>query len=516
VTQRPRNNSDNEDTADARNNFSWPDAANDFAVSDMDASVGDMAQDMPRDMNPADVDMGMTMLPSGVCGNLIVETGETCDDCAALDCDDLNGCTLDRVAGDASLCSAYCSNEPVAFCAGGDGCCPAGCGNGVVDALETCDGDCPIDCDDMDVTTADVLTGSAANCNVGCSHQTIVLCIDGDGTCPAGCIEATDTDCVAECGNGVIESGETCDPPESCPSCDDGNPCSEDTTTGSAATCDVVCSRTAVETCIDGDGCCGARCAFGEDDDCSPTCGNGVVEDPETCEGAPQCNGISCNPNTCEAALRTGHHQSCNIECGYIDIRACAPDDGCCPLGCTSANDNDCAPSCGNGIIDTGEICDPPSLCDVACAAPANVCATAELIGDPTTCDAQCVVTPITVCEADGCCPPTCSANDDPDCAPFCGNGYVEVNELCDGNCPNCDDGDACTTDTRQGLPANCNVSCRNEPISTCGNADGCCPAGIGCDANLDTDCAPICGNGVIEMGETCDGNCPSSCGATR
>ena len=528
--QRPRNNDNNE--ADVRNNFMWPDvsdasldAATDMRTPDMDMSAPDIfVLDMRRDMPPED--MGMTMLPSGICGNFVVEPGETCDDCSDLSCDDLNACTLDRIAGDASMCSAFCSNEPIAFCAGGDGCCPAGCtaatdadcsttcGDGVVDALETCDGDCPTACDDMDPTTDDVLTGSAANCNVECVFHVITRCISGDGTCPMGCIEATDSDCEPECGNGVIETGETCDPPESCPSCDDGNPCTDDNVAGSAATCDVVCSRTVIETCTDNDGCCGERCSATQDNDCSATCGNGTVENPpETCEGPQGCNAVQCNPNACEVAVRTGHHQSCNIECGYLDVRSCTPGDGCCPLGCTSLTDSDCEPTCGNGLVEAGEICDPPSLCDVDCPAPDNACATAELIGDPSTCDAQCVIVPVTTCEADGCCPSNCSANDDPDCVPFCGNGFVEQNEICDGNCPSCDDMDACTTDTRLGLAANCDVTCQNEPITVCGNADGCCPSTTTCDANQDQDCTPICGNGVLEIFETCDGNCPAGCG---
>jgi len=75
----------------------------------------------------------------------------------------------------------------------------------------------------------------------------------------------------SECGDGVIGPGETCDPPESCPEdCDDGDPCSTDTMSGSAAECNVVCDNAPVTTCDDGDGCCPAGCEPSTDSDCGP------------------------------------------------------------------------------------------------------------------------------------------------------------------------------------------------------------------------------------------------------
>ena len=38
-----------------------------------------------------------------------------------------------------------------------------------------------------------------------------------DGCCPVGCTGASDLDCPARCGNMVLEKGEECDPPGSCP-----------------------------------------------------------------------------------------------------------------------------------------------------------------------------------------------------------------------------------------------------------------------------------------------------------
>jgi hypothetical protein len=47
----------------------------------------------------------------------------------------------------------------------------------------------------------------------------IKLPISGDGCCPPGATNATDSDCAPKCGNKVVERGETCDGncPDECP-----------------------------------------------------------------------------------------------------------------------------------------------------------------------------------------------------------------------------------------------------------------------------------------------------------
>ena len=41
-----------------------------------------------------------------------------------------------------------------------------------------------------------------------------------------------------------------------------------------------------------------------------------------------------------------------------MPITACGAADGCCPSGCTAANDPDCTPVCGDGAVEAGEACD--------------------------------------------------------------------------------------------------------------------------------------------------------------
>lgn len=68
------------------------------------------------------------------------------------------------------------------------------CGNNVVDPGETCDGNCPTTCADTLTCTQDILVGTPASCNVACEHPG-TGCVSGDGCCSPGCDNLTDTDC---------------------------------------------------------------------------------------------------------------------------------------------------------------------------------------------------------------------------------------------------------------------------------------------------------------------------------
>ena len=53
--------------------------------------------------------------------------------------------------------------------------------------------------------------------------------------------------------------------------------------------------------------------------------------------------------------------------CTHTKITQPKTGDGCCPAGANSTNDDDCAPSCGNGVKEEGEECDGsdcPKSCD--------------------------------------------------------------------------------------------------------------------------------------------------------
>ncbi len=194
----------------------------------------------------------------------------------------------------------------------------------------------------------------------------------------------------AQCGNGVVNTGETCDPPDDsacsgaclpncqCPTCGDNqvNQASEQCDGSDDANCP---------------GNCRANCQ------CGGSCGNNVVDFGEQCDGTAT-NG-QCPASACQPDCTCGPYCGDNVvnggeQCDGSGSTACPP--SACQANCT------CGPYCGDGIINGSEVCDGA---------------------------------------ATGSCPGSCQS--DCTCAPFCGNNTREAGELCDGSdaalCPgNC------------------------------------------------------------------------------
>jgi hypothetical protein len=247
------------------------------------------------------------------------------------------------------------SEPPAACCelAGSAQNCMQVCGDGEVSGSEQCDtgiaanlpGACPTDCPASSACETSSLEG--AGCSARCVDAPIRAAVDGDGCCPPGASSQLDSDCSSKCGNAVIEPGETCDPPSACPSCVTDDKCLRLKITGSAATCDLVCTVTSVSECRSEDGCCPETCTSGADDDCSTRCGNGRV-DPgtsETCEytAAPACP-LSCDDgDPCTSDIKTGSPANCNVRCSHFRVVASAASDACCPSGADGRTDPDCA-----------------------------------------------------------------------------------------------------------------------------------------------------------------------------
>jgi MYXO-CTERM domain-containing protein len=316
------------------------------------------------------------------------------------------------------------------------------CGDGKLDPGEQCDtaipagqsGSCSFSCNDSNPCTNDSKIDKG--CSSSCYHVAVTTPTNGDGCCPPGASSATDSDCAPSCGNGVVDAGEKCDTgiPSGqfggCPStCDDGNSCTQDTLHSSG--CNAYCSN--VNTC--------------------PTnlCGNGSVDNGEWCDtaipdGQPGACPKSCNDgNTCTSDMMMG--SGCIAKCANMPITTPSSGDGCCPPGASSQNDSDCSGTCGNGLIDAGETCDPgilwgPGACTKDCVDP-DPC-TKDFIGG-SACNVTCQHTAVAPnpAQKDGCCPSGLTSNQDADCPSACD---PDSHENCADPCLNvlCMPGDVC------------------------------------------------------------------------
>ena len=280
------------------------------------------------------------------CGNAIIEAGEDCDD-------------GDRTLG--SVCDATCHFT---------------CGNGVLDADvgELCDpsiasgfGSCPTQCNDSISCTDDSLSGS--ECQATCVHSPITAAVDGDGCCPSGASSLTDSDCSVACGNGLLEAGELCDTgitagAGACPtvaSCNDNTGCTSDSVINDGS-CQAACAHAPITTPANNDGCCPSGATSANDNDCAPSCGNGVVDVGETCDTAISSGAGRC-PTTCSDGMVCTRDVltnvgTCTAACTFPPITLPINGDGCCPAGANHNTDSDCAPVCGNMIVEAPEQCD--------------------------------------------------------------------------------------------------------------------------------------------------------------
>lgn len=236
------------------------------------------------------------------------------------------------------------------------------------------------------------------------------------------------------------------------------------------------------------DGCCPSACNGNNDADCPATCDNGVIENGETCDPLSTCPG-ACPSVGCQLR-QLDNPGTCNAACSNAGlIQTCTTGDSCCPAGCTANNDGECAAVCGNGTLESGELCD--GNCPTSC--PQQGCQLYQLI-DNGPCQQQCVAggQQGTCQSGDGCCPAGCNAVNDNDCAPFCGNSVVEPGETCDGNCTvQSEPWPSGWTST--GSAATCNIQ-YHVPVQTCVQGDGICPfiggtGGTDCNINDDRDC---------------------------
>ncbi len=312
--------------ADAMSNYQFPKADSTLYICE-DVSLCDCSKD------------------KAVCGNQIIDAGETCDglNFGGKTCADLipgtTGtltCQTNCLGIDTSLCKPV---SPV-------------CGNTVIEGSEVCDGQ-----NLGGKTCGDLIQGST-----------------GVLGCKAGCLEFDTTNCEvagdAVCGNTVIEGSEVCDGQnlggKTCGDVIQGSTgvlgckagCLEFDTTNCEVAGDAVCGNTVIEgsevcdgqnlggkTCGDviqgstGVLGCKAGCLEFDTSLCTDSlCGNGVLDDGEVCDDKVM-----------------GGHNCAEFGAGYTGVLKCKDN-------CREFDASSCVapvlPNCGNGVLDDGELCD--------------------------------------------------------------------------------------------------------------------------------------------------------------
>ncbi|HEY0250769.1 MAG TPA: hypothetical protein VGC41_04550 [Kofleriaceae bacterium] len=181
----------------------------------------------------------------------------------------------------------------------------------------------------------------------------VCACLEACSFSPASAALQTDgggSNTSAQCGNGVLDPGEACDPGISgregaCPTdCNDSDPCTTDTLAG--ADCQITCTHVTTTQPANGDGCCPSGANHATDSDCSDVCGNGVLEQGEVCDtgipsGAGSCP-TSCNDNNSCTTDSLANAGTCQALCTNTAITLPINGDGCCPPGANHATDSDC------------------------------------------------------------------------------------------------------------------------------------------------------------------------------
>jgi hypothetical protein len=269
------------------------------------------------------------------------------------------------------------------------------CGDRRVSKSEKCDigiptgtlGACPTTCPPDDSCMIYALKGS------GCTAECVAFsrrCGDGDGCCPPDCSSQNDSDCSSKCGDGVIETekGETCEPARStsgkvfpdpgkvCPTtcADDGDLCTKEQMSGSAANCNAVCQHVPITSIVNGDGCCPKGANASTDSDCSPVCGNGIREADEQCDGTagcdPQCKStLTAEQQNC---IQNYHYANAGKACDECMCTACPNTVVLCYGSPNETINAGCAKiaSCGFEHGCTGAIC----YCGAAALNPNGLC----------------------------------------------------------------------------------------------------------------------------------------------
>ena len=319
------------------------------------------------------------------------------------------------------------------------------------------------DCDD-----GDACTGEESCVDGTCAAGEEVKC-DDEIACTADSCNPADGSCSSLANHGLCPAGDICDSVDGCipaPPCEVDGDCDDGVFCNGIETCDVVfgCLAGDAPACADGVDCTLDRCDV-PSDGCANDAEDAACDDGQICNGAETCDAV------------TG--------CVLGDIADC--DDGVdCTRDTCEDDSGDCVNIPDDARCDDGDECNGDEACDAAAGCQAGV---------DLDCD-------------DGI---GCTIDD---CDGLVGCEYIPVDAICsDGaycngpeDCvagfgcsatiaPDCDDADACTSDTCDEAADSC-----SNPIV---DADG---DGRGSDACGGTDCDDADPTVYPGAAELCDG----------
>ncbi|MDP6547363.1 MAG: hypothetical protein QF917_00170 [Candidatus Woesearchaeota archaeon] len=383
------------------------------------------------------------------------------------------------------------------------------CGDGTIQSGEHCDGS---------------LFGAIDACNdLDFSGGTI--------TCQSNCfLDTSKCQPQSECGNGIIDPGEECDGTNLGPlteNCEDY----DQIFTGESISCNSNCKIDTSScfgtrgTCGDGSINIGEKCDtinFGEINDCTDygefaegllECNANCELNTELCVPIQSCgNGIIDQGELCDGTNLGSITDSCTDYSTFFNSGTLSCGNDC------MLNTNNCeeSPSCGNGRLDSGELCDGTNfgnITDLSCFSYNE-----NFINGTLTCNScdlstsKCSAnnTPITTCRDRGDCGLNEYCTDNSDClSRYCfdnkcseascnddkkNQGESDID--CGGNsCLKCQNNKKCNLDS----------DCLSDfcLFGTCENIDSCNDNELG-GTESDIDCGGACPE-KCKVGETCE-----------
>ncbi len=423
---------------------------------------GSLNPDDCAPLNPA-IFPGQTEKCNGIddnCNREVDEGAAVTAECGCYVCGGLAGCRTSCEDNTDVTTGFVCDSEDFDNDENTTECLPSVCGNGTPEAGEVCDdglnvgayGGC-LRCEQL-----------GPRCGDSVRQFEFEQCDDGvlNGTpnrCNATCTGITPPDC----GNGTIESGETCDNGEG----NSNNP--------------------------------NAPCRT----DCTPRrCGDGITDNGESCDAAAA-NGTTTCGCTASCGFPGGTVQ-CRGSAGQCDSAEFCNGAGACP-GDTKLNGNTCRESAGS--CDLAEICngvsntcpaDAKVLAGTTCRESAGICDVVEVCnGTANTCPQNLFAGSERVCR---------SATDLCDAVETCGGSSaacgadlaVSAGTTCRAGDGTCDPLEACN-----GQSMACPVNAFTERGVDCSEDADCTDGRCACDGV--GMCLPACGNGELDEGEACD-----------